>query len=147
VPGRWDGRLSWNVRKPHVLQSRRAQNPITRRHRNTALEDICSKTFDAYTPILYICSHNPTAATLLGFATEYLPRWCGSRWAQAVTSTTGAHNACFQQVQDDMSKTHSVNRDWEFVSKGTKISPRKFKICAGVLHPTHTRSTDRGGLD
>ena len=45
---------------------------------------------------------------------------------QAVTSATGAHNACFQQVQDDMSKARSVNRDWEFVSKGTEISPGNF---------------------
>jgi len=39
---------------------------------------------------------------------------------------TGAHNACFQRVQDDMSKTRSVCRDWEFVSKGTEISLGKF---------------------
>ena len=37
-------------------------------------------------------------------------------------AATGAHNAGFQQVQDDMSKARSVNRDWEFVSKGTEIS-------------------------
>ena len=41
-------------------------------------------------------------------------------------TVTGAHNACFQLVQDDMSKTHSVNKDWEFVSKGTEISLRRF---------------------
>jgi hypothetical protein len=39
---------------------------------------------------------------------------------------TGAHNACFHQVQDDMSKARSVNKDWEFVSKGTEISLGKF---------------------
>ena len=39
---------------------------------------------------------------------------------------TGAHNACFQRVQDDMSKARSVCRDWEFVSKGTEISLGKF---------------------
>jgi hypothetical protein len=33
---------------------------------------------------------------------------------------------CFQLVQDDMSKTHSVNKDWEFVSKGTEISLGRF---------------------
>jgi hypothetical protein len=41
-------------------------------------------------------------------------------------AATGAHNACFQRVQDDMSKTRSVCRDWEFVSKGTEISLGKF---------------------
>jgi hypothetical protein len=35
---------------------------------------------------------------------------------------TGTHNTCFQQVQDDMSQGRSVNKDWEFVSKGTEIS-------------------------
>ena len=39
---------------------------------------------------------------------------------------TGAHNACFQRVQDDISKARSVCRDWEFVSKGTEISLGKF---------------------
>jgi hypothetical protein len=34
----------------------------------------------------------------------------------------GAHNPCFQQVQDEMSKARSVKKDWEFVSKGTEIS-------------------------
>ncbi len=33
---------------------------------------------------------------------------------------------CLQRVQDDMSKTWSVCRDWEFVSKGTEISLGKF---------------------
>ncbi len=33
-------------------------------------------------------------------------------------AATGAHNSCFQRVQDDMSKARSVWRDWEFVSKG-----------------------------
>ena len=41
-------------------------------------------------------------------------------------SGTGAHNACFQQVQDDMSKAGSVDKDWEFVSKGTEISIGRF---------------------
>ncbi len=41
-------------------------------------------------------------------------------------AATGAHNACFQRVQDDMSKVRSVCRDWEFVSKGTEISLGKF---------------------
>jgi hypothetical protein len=31
----------------------------------------------------------------------------------------------FQQVQDDMSKARSVNKDWEFVSKGTEISANR----------------------
>jgi hypothetical protein len=41
-------------------------------------------------------------------------------------AATGAHNACFQRVQDDMSKARSVCRDWKFVSKGTEISLGKF---------------------
>ena len=41
-------------------------------------------------------------------------------------AATGAHNTCFQRVQDDMSKAKSVGRDWEFVSKGTEISLGKF---------------------
>ena len=41
-------------------------------------------------------------------------------------AATGAHNAGFQQVQDDMSRSRSVNRDWEFVSKGTEISLGRF---------------------
>ena len=41
-------------------------------------------------------------------------------------AATGAHNTCFQRVQDDMSKAKSVCREWEFVSKGTEISLGKF---------------------
>ena len=41
-------------------------------------------------------------------------------------AVTGAHNTCFQRVQDDMGKVRSVCRDWEFVSKGTEISLGKF---------------------
>ena len=41
-------------------------------------------------------------------------------------ASTEAHNACFQRVQDDMSRAGSVCRDWEFVSKGTEISLGKF---------------------
>ena len=41
-------------------------------------------------------------------------------------AATGAHNTCFQQVQDDISKARSVNKDWEFVSIGTEISLVKF---------------------
>ena len=41
-------------------------------------------------------------------------------------AVTGAHNTCFQRVQDDMSKAKSVCREWEFVSKGTEISLGKF---------------------
>ncbi len=32
----------------------------------------------------------------------------------------------WQRVKDDMSKARSVNKDWEFVSKGTEISLGKF---------------------
>jgi hypothetical protein len=39
---------------------------------------------------------------------------------------TGDHNVYFQQVQEDISKARSVNKDWEFVSKGTEISLGKF---------------------
>ena len=42
------------------------------------------------------------------------------------STTTGTHNACFQQVQDGISKARSVNKDWEFVSMGTEISLGKF---------------------
>ena len=41
---------------------------------------------------------------------------------------TGVHNVCFQQVQDDMSKTHSVNKEWEFASRGTEISLGKLVL-------------------
>jgi hypothetical protein len=41
-------------------------------------------------------------------------------------AATGAHNTCFQLVQDDMSKARSVSKDWEFVSKGTEISLGRF---------------------
>ena len=43
-------------------------------------------------------------------------------------AATGAHNVCFQQVQDDMSKARSVSKEWEFVSKGTEISLGKFVL-------------------
>jgi hypothetical protein len=43
-----------------------------------------------------------------------------------VPTAKGAHNACFQWAQDDMNKARSVNKDWEFVSKGTEISLGKF---------------------
>ena len=35
---------------------------------------------------------------------------------------TGTHNTCFQQVQDDISKTQSVSKEWDFVSKDPEIS-------------------------
>ncbi len=41
-------------------------------------------------------------------------------------AVTGAHNTCFQLVQDDMSKPRSVSKDWEFVSKETEISLGRF---------------------
>jgi len=41
-------------------------------------------------------------------------------------AATGAHNKCFQQVQDDMGKARTVCRDWVFVSKGTEISLGRF---------------------
>ena len=39
---------------------------------------------------------------------------------------TSAHSVYFQLVQDDMNKSHSVDKDWEFVSKGTEISLGRF---------------------
>ena len=41
-------------------------------------------------------------------------------------AATEAHNVCFHQVQDDMSRSRSVNKEWEFISKGTEISLGKF---------------------
>jgi hypothetical protein len=43
-------------------------------------------------------------------------------------AATGAHNTCFQQVQEDMCKAHSVCKEWEFVSKGTELSVGRFLI-------------------
>ena len=43
-------------------------------------------------------------------------------------AATGAHNQCFQQVQEDMSKARSTCKDWDFVSKGTEISTGRFLI-------------------
>ena len=50
-------------------------------------------------------------------------------------------NSCYvaiinkiKQVQDDMSKTLSVDEDWEFVSKGTEIS---LGIFVSTLYTTH----------
>jgi ribonuclease HI len=43
-------------------------------------------------------------------------------------ATTGTHNQCFQQLQEDMSKARSTCKDWDFVSKGTKISVGRFLI-------------------
>jgi hypothetical protein len=41
---------------------------------------------------------------------------------------TGAHNQCFQQVQEDMCKALSVCKEWDFVSKGTQLSVGRFLI-------------------
>ena len=35
---------------------------------------------------------------------------------------TGAHNNCFQQVQEDIHKARSVCTEWDFVSRGTELS-------------------------
>ena len=43
-------------------------------------------------------------------------------------AATGAHNQCFQQVQEDMSKACSVYKDWDFVSRGTEMSVGRFLI-------------------
>ena len=43
-------------------------------------------------------------------------------------AATGAHNQCFQQVQEDMYKARSVCKDWDFVSKGTELSVGRFLI-------------------
>jgi hypothetical protein len=61
-----------------------------------------------------------------------------------VPAATGAHNACFQQVQDDMSNARLVNKDWDCFERDRDLVG---EICAGVLHPTYTQPTDRCGLD
>jgi hypothetical protein len=43
-------------------------------------------------------------------------------------AATGAHNQCFQQVQEDISKACSVCKDWDFVSKGTELPVGRFLI-------------------
>jgi hypothetical protein len=43
-------------------------------------------------------------------------------------AATAAHNQCFQQVQEDMSKARSTCKDWDFVSKSTEISVGRFLI-------------------
>ena len=45
---------------------------------------------------------------------------------ESIGAQTGDHNVFFHQVLDVMSKTHSVNKEWEFVSKGTEVSLGKF---------------------
>ena len=59
-------------------------------------------------------------------------------------AATGAHNTCFQRVQDDMGKARSVCRDWEFVSKGTEISLGKYHIVeyCRIKRETTKRVTD-----
>jgi hypothetical protein len=47
--------------------------------------------------------------------------------------TTGDHYTCFQQVQDDMSKVCSVNKDWEFVLKGKRNVLRGFCLRVGLF--------------
>jgi hypothetical protein len=46
---------------------------------------------------------------------------------QPPTATWG-YNSYYQQVQEDISKEHSENKDWEFVSKGTEISQSKIYV-------------------
>jgi hypothetical protein len=58
-------------------------------------------------------------------------------------ATTGAHNACFQLVQDDITKTLSVRKDWEFVSKGTEISMGRF---VSEYFTPLTLDTNTGGI-
>ncbi len=69
-------------------------------------------------PGLKLLGGRPTRVTTghLQISVCYLP----------APTATGAHNACFHRVQDDMSQARSVCRDWEFVSKGTEISLGKF---------------------
>jgi len=43
-------------------------------------------------------------------------------------ASTGPHNQCFQQVQEDMYKTRSVCQEWDFVSKGTDLSVGRFLV-------------------
>jgi hypothetical protein len=62
-------------------------------------------------------------------------------------AATGAHNECFQRVQDDMGKVRSVCKDWEFVSTLERDRDLAGEICVGILHATHTRLVNGGGLD
>ncbi len=43
-------------------------------------------------------------------------------------AATGAHYQSLQQVQEDMSKTRSVCKDWDLLPKGTEISVGRFLI-------------------
>ena len=49
-------------------------------------------------------------------------------WSLPQCSLMGAHNLCFQQVQEDMSKAGPVCKELDFVSKGTELSVGKFLI-------------------
>jgi hypothetical protein len=55
--------------------------------------------------------------------------WASAEHCVPPPSSSGnrAHNASFQLVQDDISKARSVNKDWEFASKGIEISLGKFQ--------------------
>jgi hypothetical protein len=44
------------------------------------------------------------------------------------SAATGSHNQCFQQVQEDMWRTRSVCKEWDFVSEGTELSVGRFSI-------------------
>ena len=52
----------------------------------------------------------------------------GHLQAGCADSKPGAHNACFQQVQEDMCKDRSVFKEWDLVSKGTELSVGWFLI-------------------
>jgi hypothetical protein len=67
---------------------------------------------------LRLLGGNPTGDTT-GFLQSNVCR------LQAPTAT-GAYNQCFQQVQEDMSKTISTCKDWDFVSEGMEISVGRF---------------------
>jgi hypothetical protein len=61
---------------------------------------------------------------------------------------TGAHNVCFHQEQDDIRKTRSGNKDWEFVSIGTEISLDSRRVVFGVENDlVISHSMTRGDLD
>ena len=53
----------------------------------------------------------------------------------SVSVVTGAHNTCFQQVQEDMSKAGSVSKKWDFVTIGTEISVAKPKFVIEYFTP------------
>ncbi len=53
---------------------------------------------------------------------------CTDSKSQRQQVVTNSHNVRFQKARDDMIKTRSVNKELEFVSKGTEILLVKFVL-------------------